>query len=185
MTHQSLPSGAIVVPVGSRVTCNPPPTDTDEDYLILTKDREATINGLMSIGFEYSADPEKVAEYEEMNKSSQNSFVSLWFGDMNYIITDSAFFFERFLTATHICKTLNLLRKEDRILVFAGVRGESFSGKVVDWTPSYEELRPYSIRISASGDAPSIPDTLQYRLQDHVAVRSGTHPDTDPALQEF
>jgi hypothetical protein len=135
----TLPSGVVVVPVGSRVTCDPPPTDTDEDYLVLTKDKEATIAALMSIGFEYSSSPEQIEKYQQMNETSQWSFTSLWFGDMNYIITDSQFFFERFLTATHVCKKLNLLRKEDRIMVFEAVRGGSFYKEVVDdWAPSYE-----------------------------------------------
>lgn len=130
----------IVVPVGSRVTCDPPPTDTDEDYLVLTKDKMATVNALKSIGFEYSADPEKVKKYEQMNETAAWSFTSLWFGDVNYIITDSQFFFERFLTATYVCKKLNLLRKEDRVMVFEAVRGGSFYKEVApDWVPPYED----------------------------------------------
>lgn len=138
MAHEALPSGVIVVPVGSRVTCDPPPTDTDEDYLVLTKDKGATIAALKSIGFEYSADPEKLKKYEQMNETAAWSFTSLWFGDVNYIITDSQFFFERFLTATHVCKKLNLLKKEDRIMVFEAVRGGSFYKEVApDWVPPY------------------------------------------------
>lgn len=132
MTAVNLPSGAIVVPVGSRITCNPPPMDTDEDFLVLVEDKEAAIKGLRSLGFEYSADPVKLAEYERLNETSQWSFTSLFFGDVNYIVTDSPFFFERFLTATHICKTLNLLNKADRILVFEGVRGHSMAKYVAE-----------------------------------------------------
>lgn len=136
MSNDALPSGAIVVPVGSRVTCNPPPTDTDEDYLVLVKDKGAAVRGLKSIGFEFSADPEKMARYEAMNKTSRWSFTSLWFGDVNYIVTDNIFFFERFLTATHVCRTLNLLKKEDRIMVFDAVMGKSFYKDVTsEWTP--------------------------------------------------
>ena len=134
MAHEALPSGAIIVPVGSRVTCNPPPMDTDEDYLLLVKDKEAAVKGLLSIGFEHSTDPKKVAEYEALNEASQWSFTSLYLGDVNYIVTESEFFFERFLTATHVCKTLNLLRKEDRVMVFDAIRGVSFFDKLVpDW----------------------------------------------------
>lgn len=139
MAQTDLPSGAIVVPVGSRVTCNPPPTDTDEDYLVFVKDKKAAVDGLKALGFEYSGDPVKTQEYVEMGKTSQWSFTSMWFGDVNYIITDSQFFFERFLTATHICKTLNLLRKEDRVMVFEAVRGGSFSKSVLpEWEPDYK-----------------------------------------------
>jgi len=133
MTHQSLPSGAIVVPVGSRVTCNPPPTDTDEDYLVLTKDKEAAVKALQVMGFEYSTDPEKIAEYNRLGETSGYSFVSLFFGDINYIVTDSVFFFERFLTATHVCKTLNLLKKEERVMVHEAIRGVSVQRQHGKW----------------------------------------------------
>lgn len=140
MAHEALPSGVVIVPVGSRVTCDPPPADTDEDYLVLVKDKRATVAALRSIGFEHSTDPEKVEKYEKMNETAAWSFSSLWFGDVNYIVTDSQFFFERFLTATYVCKKLNLLKKEDRIMVFEAVRGGSFYSEVVpEWVPPYEE----------------------------------------------
>lgn len=145
MTSETLPSGAIVVPVGSRVTCNPPPTDTDEDYLVLVKDKVAAIAGLLAIGFEFSGDPAKNAEYMKMNETSQYRFTSLWMGSVNYIVTDSEFFFERFLTATHICKTLNLLNKADRVMVFEAVRGASFHKNVVpDWQPKLGDWKPHA-----------------------------------------
>jgi hypothetical protein len=138
MAHDAYLSGAVVVPVGSRVTCNPPPTDTDEDYLVLVSDRRTAVAGLKAIGFEYSSTPEQVEKYEQMNFSAQWKFTSLWFGDINYIVTDSQFFFERFLTATHVCKTLNLLKKEDRIMVFEAIRGGTFYHKMgTEWHPPY------------------------------------------------
>jgi hypothetical protein len=98
------------------------------------------VAGLKALGFEYSADPEKMAKYEAMNETARWSFTSLWFGDVNYIVTDSQFFFERFLTATHVCKALNLLNKADRIMVFEAVRGGSFYKEVApDWTPPYTD----------------------------------------------
>lgn len=153
MAHEALPSGAVIVPVGSRVTCNPPPMDTDEDYLVLVKNKHQAIEGLKAIGFEYSADEKKNAEYEEMNRTAQWSFTSMWFGDVNYIITESEFFFERFLTATHVCKVLNLLRKEDRVMVFEAVRGGSFSKVIVpDWAPDWGQWRAHSKSGSLSSD---------------------------------
>ena len=138
MAHDAYLSGAVVVPVGSRVTCDPPPTDTDEDYLVLVKNRQTAVAGLKAIGFEYSSTPEQIEKYEQMNFSSQWKFTSLWFGDINYIVTDSQFFFERFLTATHVCKTLNLLKKEDRIMVFEAIRGGTFYHKMgTEWHPPY------------------------------------------------
>jgi hypothetical protein len=136
-----LPSGAVVVPVGSRVTCNPPPTDTDEDYLVLVSDRRQAVEALKHLGFEPSLDPQKLEDYERMNMTAQWEFTSLWFGDVNYIVTESHFFFERFLTATHICKALNLLDKKDRIMVFEAVRGASFSHEVTSqWKPDFDGI---------------------------------------------
>lgn len=140
MTDQLLPSGAIVVPVGSRVTCSPAPTGTDEDYLVLVKDRDAAVQALKAFGFEHSADPEKVVEYVKMNETSQYRFTSLFLGHVNYIITDSEFFFERFLTATHVCKSLNLLNKADRVMVFEAIRGASFYREMATgWEPALGE----------------------------------------------
>ena len=124
-----LGNGAVVVKVGSRVTCNPPPTDTDEDYIVYVKDVSVAVSGLLAMGFERSSTPEQIERYMSMG-SGIFSFTSLWFGDLNYIVTDDWLFFERFLTATHVCKALNLMRKEDRILVFGAIKGKSFSHMV-------------------------------------------------------
>jgi hypothetical protein len=124
----ALDGSAIIVKVGSRVTCNPPPTDTDEDYLVYVDDLNESVRALLGIGFEYSSTPEQTEKY--MSMGSPGCFTSLWFGDLNYIVTSDALFFERFLTATHVCKKLNLMNKEDRILVFSAIRGESYSHEV-------------------------------------------------------
>lgn len=167
MSNHALPSGAIVVPVGSRVTCNPPPTDTDEDYLVLVKDKGAAVKGLKALGFEYSADPEKMAKYEALNETARWSFTSLWFGDINYIVTDSQFFFERFLTATHVCKALNLLNKADRIMVFEAVRGGSFYKQVApEWTPPYTDWVTHAKSGAMATDGLS--DDLLANVRDEV-----------------
>lgn len=122
-----IPAGGLVVPVGSRVTCDPPVMHTDEDYLVLVKNMQEAIVALQSLGFELPKTEEEKKEYVKMGLTSQYSFQSMRFGDVNYIITEDAFFFERFLTASHVCKTLNILNKEDRITVFEAVRGHSFA----------------------------------------------------------
>lgn len=122
-----IPTGGIVVPVGSRVTCDPPVMDTDEDYLVLVKNMHEAAVALKGLGFEYPKNDDEAMEYAKMAVTSQYSFRSLRFGDVNYIITDDAFFFERFLTASHICKTLNITNKEHRVIVFEAIRGWSFA----------------------------------------------------------
>lgn len=120
-----LESGTIIVPVGSRVTCSPPPMDTDEDFLLLVEDLGEAVIKLKEIGFDAGMTNKQLNEYIALQKTSSGRFKSLRLGDVNYIITESAFFFDRFLTATHICKTLNVMDKKQRILVFEGVFGDS------------------------------------------------------------
>lgn len=165
MTHPSFDDGAMVVAVGSRVTCSPPPTDTDEDYLVLTKDKEAAVKSLQSMGFEYSTDPERIAEYNRMGETSGYAFVSLFFGNINYIVTDSVFFFERFLTATHVCKTLNLLKKEDRVMVHEAIRGVSFSANVANgWKPGYGDW--ITVKKVDAELSPTLNENLRRFLRD-------------------
>lgn len=125
-----LESGTIIVPVGSRVTCSPPPTDTDEDFLLLVEDLTEAVQKLKSIGFSTNMTAEQEEEYKKLSMVSGGRFKSLRFGDVNYIVTQSAFFFDRFMTATHICKTMNVMDKRQRIMIFDGVFGQSFLNKV-------------------------------------------------------
>lgn len=43
-------------------------------------------------------------------------------GNINLIITYNRLFFDKFMAASDVCRKLNLLRKEDRIMVFEAVR---------------------------------------------------------------
>lgn len=124
-----LESGTIIVPVGSRVTCSPPPTDTDEDFLLLVENMNDAVSKLIDIGFSAHMTDEQFKEYQALSCVSRGRFTSLRLGDVNYIITESAFFFDRFMTATHICKTMNVMDKQHRILIFHGVFGDSYLNK--------------------------------------------------------
>ncbi len=177
MSAVTLPSGAIIVPVGSRITCNPPPMDTDEDFLVLVQNKREAILGLKEMGFEYSADPEVAAEYERMNETSQWSFTSMFLGHVNYIVTDSAFFFERFLTATHVCKTLNLMNKADRILVFEAARGATMSSYLFpDWDAKTAIARQRGIVASLSF---TNSDEVQSVMMDIAVTPKKTPPMSD------
>jgi hypothetical protein len=85
---------------------------------------------LKEIGFDTNMTKEQEEEYKNLSMVSGGRFKSLRFGDVNYIVTQSAFFFDRFMTATHICKTLNVMDKKQRVLIFDGVFGESFLKKI-------------------------------------------------------
>jgi hypothetical protein len=98
--------------VGSRITCNPAPTDTDEDVLLLTDDKKTLIGDCIEVGFKWDSDA---------TKSYPDSFVSLRNGTMNLIITDDEEFFKKFMLATHVCKSLNVSPKRNRITVFQAI----------------------------------------------------------------
>lgn len=105
--------GCAVEPCGSRVTCNPPPTDTDRDYLVEVKcyaDYEQAIEIIMENGFH----PEGSDHY----RNSDFDFQSWRLGEINLIVTYKEWFASRHRTATTVCKSLNLMDKADRIALF-------------------------------------------------------------------
>lgn len=99
--------------VGSRVTCNPAPDNTDEDFLALVP---FDVTALMAAdGFTQDGSP------EFYTGNDNGGFRSFRKGEMNIITTDSIEFFELFLTATELAKRFNLLAKADRIALFQAV----------------------------------------------------------------
>lgn len=104
--------GCVVEPCGSRVTCNPPPTDTDRDYLVeFTRGMlERVINIIMENGFS----PESSNHY----RNDDFDFQSWRLGEINLIITCKGWFAQRHRAATAVCKSLNLMDKADRIALF-------------------------------------------------------------------
>jgi hypothetical protein len=103
----------LVVPVGSRVTCDPAPTDTDEDWLVYTEDLATLLGDCVEYGF--------TNEGNYIDKESYSNFFSLRNGRHNLIVTNRKEFYDRFVLATHVCKTLNVLDKQDRIVVFQAI----------------------------------------------------------------
>lgn len=105
--------GRLALPVGSRVTCSPPPTDTDEDWLVLTP-RDAA-ESLIDAGFTQDGSP------QFYTGNDNGGFRSWRRGDLNIVTTQDAVFFDRFQTATALAKRFNLLVKADRIALFQAV----------------------------------------------------------------
>lgn len=121
------------IPVGSRVTCNPPPTDTDADYLVYVMEepvslvpsedewtclregiRDKVCSTLMVAGWEFggSEDPQwPIGSFDTFRK-----------GIFNLIVAYDAGFHHRFLVATALAKRLNVMDKSDRIALFRAVR---------------------------------------------------------------
>jgi hypothetical protein len=100
--------------VGSRVTCNPAPTDTDEDILILTDNLVTLQKACWKDGFDGS----ELYVTEGLEGTYKGDFYSMRKGDINLIITEDKDFYERFTLASYVCKQLNVLEKKDRITVF-------------------------------------------------------------------
>jgi hypothetical protein len=95
--------------VGSRVTCDPAPTDTDEDYLVYTEDLSTLMGDCIEVGFTHEG------------SYVGSEFHSLRSGITNLIITTKKEFYDKFILATHVCKTLNVLDKQHRIVVFQAI----------------------------------------------------------------
>jgi hypothetical protein len=104
-------------PVGSRVTCNPPPMDTDQDWLIHISEFKAFMNVIEEEGWDFDGSDVE----DRLNSPEHWQFESYSNGKINLIATTSAEFYRRFLAATSVAKRLNLLDKKDRIALFQAV----------------------------------------------------------------
>lgn len=105
--------------VGSRETCSPPPTDTDEDFLVLVDaiDWNDLCACLEEGGFEVEGN-----YAPEAGVTPEEGFLSFRKGDgkdaVNFILTCSEEFFNLFMAATLEAKRLNLMLKEERVALF-------------------------------------------------------------------
>jgi len=122
MDLPQFPAGSLFRAVGSRVTCNPPPTDTDYDILVYVP-HDLPAPGGSLLCFESSWSPPSDWKKEGFTGDSMypDGFESYRKGDVNLIITRNPDFWDRFIAATHVAKRLNLLNKDDRIALFQAV----------------------------------------------------------------
>mgnify|MGYP006935486336 CR=1 FL=1 len=111
---------AAIEPTGSRVICNPAPTDTDEDWLVLLRP---------DISLKFFEQQMKFEGYDgssELYDLDETIFCSLRKEEENLIATNNQEFFDKMVLATAVAKQLNVLEKHNRIMLFnAIVRGES------------------------------------------------------------
>lgn len=98
-------------PTGSRYICNPPPTDTDNDTVILVENLGTVFKPLSNDEWEFGGSFH-VADTWMSWKKTINGVVE------NLIITDVPEFFSKWKLATEVAKNLNLLDKQDRISCF-------------------------------------------------------------------
>lgn len=105
--------------VGSRVTCNPPPVDTDRDWLVLVEETKQE-QFFKIANRTFKADGSFIPPNENTN-DPDSVFLSLKHGEDNLIVTSSLKFYLRFLAASSVAKRLNLMDKNDRIALFRAV----------------------------------------------------------------
>jgi hypothetical protein len=113
-------AGIRLEPVGSRVTCDPPPPSGDEDYLVLqTLETQKALSDILN---DYSFERVGSEIQDDVNEHPpEERFTSYKYGDVDLIVTASSVFFDRFIAATSVAKRLNLLDKGDRIALFQAV----------------------------------------------------------------
>ena len=131
-------------PVGSRVTCNPPPTDTDIDTLALLSDPSKMVDAIQcvtpdAVGFEFGG-----SIVEDPTRQTLR-FVSLKRGNENIILTACPEFAKRFLAASHVAKRLNLLHKADRVALFQAVLYGN------QWVEPIEQVHSPSCAVALNG----------------------------------
>jgi len=107
--------------VGSRVTCDPPPINTDQDVLIYIDQANADdfVWRMKKVGFDVELG-EGYAE-DALNSGEEDRFQSYRLGDVNFIVTVDERFYVRFSAATAMAKRANLLDKSERIALFQAV----------------------------------------------------------------
>ena len=146
MTFKMPKYAEAMIRTGSREICNPPPTDTDEDWLIYTTQLADLQDEVYADGFRMGAvQAERYPDSETMSWRK---------GEINLIITASAEEFDLWETATKLAKKFNLLKKEDRIRLFHAIRtGEWLEDRDLkinkQTQPRYErpvETRPVPVR---------------------------------------
>lgn len=105
---------------GSTHICNPPPKDTDIDYVVCTGDLITfgkTHEYLKGCGFKVDGEDNNFNDYEGMIYQ----FSSYRKESLNLIVTNSSQYFRRFKTATRLAKVLNLTDKRARIALFQAI----------------------------------------------------------------
>lgn len=100
--------------VGSRVTCNPAPTDTDIDILCHVADLLAFIAEAEHQGFERGG-------YGMLPQDAPMLFISMKRNQFNLIVTTDLDFIDKFMLATRTATQLNLISKPDRVCLFQAI----------------------------------------------------------------
>lgn len=169
-------------PTGSRFICDPPVLDSDNDWVILVEDLEyakykAARLDWYSAGSGYyreGSDHEELGPFVSMRHSEGNS---------NYIFTDDAEFYDRYVAATLLAKKHNLLNKVDRIQLFHTV----LYGEYIDAPILKESAAPPAPPQVAQDrgyiNSPVLHDMMNLVTEEERAI--GREPEIRRTVPEF
>lgn len=118
-----------VLHTGSRVICSPPVKNTDDDWVLLCRpDCQAPLEGILGMsGWQLGGSSRWVRESNGWmtqvrdDEGFGENFKSYRKKELNLILTSKPEFFEKFRRATEITRSLNVLDKSDRVLIFEAV----------------------------------------------------------------
>jgi len=143
--------------VGSRITCNPPPTDTDQDILVWVdgnKGYDLLDSWLDRNDWEYEGDEKyQMSHFSSWRKTIQDV-------EYNAIVTTSEVWFNRFLEATLLCKKENAMSKKRRIEIFDSIMKPSLKVQLNEAMTKYKSLLQ---DVVIHGD-PSVPAPQQMQV---------------------
>lgn len=143
--------------VGSRVTCNPPPTDTDQDVLVFVDEERASqfVFEMENIGFSVELGEGYAAD--ALNSGESDRFQSYRLDDVNLIVTVDDMFYDRFAYATEIAKRSNLMQKEERVKLFQAILYGNMPQNAEDEEPTASQNPPAPVLI----DLPPIKEYIR------------------------
>lgn len=109
--------GVEITPCGSRMTCDPPPTNTDADYLVVVPPGGNIMQRVWTYLATEGFTREGSIRYA-VNQATGEGFHSFRRGEVNLLVTQCLEFADRHKAATAECKRLNLMHKPDRVALF-------------------------------------------------------------------
>lgn len=95
---------------GSRAICTPEPTESDHDFAVLVNDMATVAERLERNGWT-----------PESAKYAGTSFLSMRKREVNLILMDDFFIFNRWKVATHAASRVNACDREYRINIFRAI----------------------------------------------------------------
>lgn len=107
-------------PTGSRVICNPPVMDTDEDHVLLVTNLGLAKEQLVRQGYTMTTDEGYQKAPKLMNFMSD--FRTFRKGEENLIVVNHSDAYLKWKLATQLATRFNLQNKQDRIDLFKAIK---------------------------------------------------------------